>query len=163
MLAGGGLLSRQHRCGYCRCVRGLDITVRNRQMLRLGFAMAMFVSFLALHVVECAVAAGHPASDDRAVAEQAVDHGHGSEEPGGHGECDHGDGHEHDGAAAEVCVALPRTADQVAAEPVDPAINHWSMAGTLLLLRVRRRPGPPCRAASPRGRDLLLSVCIARR
>lgn len=133
-------------------------------MLRLGFALTVLLSFLALHVVECAVAAGHPASgDDRAVAEQVADHGHAPEEPGGHSECDHGDGHEHDGAVAEVCVALLRIADQPAAEPVDPAVNHWSMAGTLLLLRVRRRPGPLCPAASPRGRDLLLSVCIARR
>lgn len=132
-------------------------------MLRLGFALTVLLSFLALHAVECVAAAGHPATVSGAAAEQAVDHGHGPEEPGGHGECDHGDGHQHDGATTELCAAPPRTDGQIAAaEPVDPAVSHWSMAGTLLLLRVRRRPGPPCPAVSPRGRDLLLSVCIAR-
>lgn len=130
-------------------------------MLRLGLVLIVLLSFLALHAVEHVAAVSHPATAGGAAVEQTVDHGHGSDKPSGHSECDHGDGHDHGGATAEACVGLPRAADQIAAEPVVPAVDGWSMAGTLLL-RARRRPGPPCPAASPRGRELLLSVCIAR-
>lgn len=135
------------------------MTVRNWQMLRLGFALTVLLSFLALHSVMGAAATSHAAAGERAVAEQAVDHGDGPEDPDGHDDCDHDDGHEHRGD--EICIAPPRTGDQIVAEPVDPAVNHWSVAASLLP-RVWRL-GPPCPAASPRGRDLLLSVCIARR
>lgn len=151
------------RCRIVAAVRGAGLTVRYGPVLQLCFALIVLLSFLAIHIVECAAATSHSEADERAVAAQTVELHDGPRTPDDQHQCDHDDGHDHDGAVAEVCVASPRTADQVvAAEPPDSAATDWSAAGILLLLRVRRRPGPPCPAASPRGRDLLLSVCIAR-
>lgn len=144
-------------------VRGASLTVRSGQLFQLCAAGVVLLSFLAIHIVECAATAGHVDSHSVGTA-AAAGPSDGSAPPDTHHGCDHGDGHEHDAKASEVSAAPPRAVDQTAtAARVDTAATDWSMAGVLLLLRVRRRPGVECYAASPHGRDLLTSVCVSRK